>query len=144
MKTCYVCKVEKPLEDFHRNKSSKDGRQNRCGACATEKNIERYHRERVRLISYQKDYDSRPSVKFQSKIKRIARIYGVSEQEAISLANVKVCEICGREGLRMHIDHCHDTGRVRGVLCSNCNMSIGGFQESIESLKKAIAYLENR
>lgn len=42
----------------------------------------------------------------------------------------------------MHIDHCHATGKIRGVLCSNCNMSIGGFKESISSLEKAIKYLK--
>lgn len=41
------------------------------------------------------------------------------------------------------VDHCHDTGKVRGLLCFNCNVGIGSLQDDIEMLRKAIKYLEN-
>jgi hypothetical protein len=40
------------------------------------------------------------------------------------------------------VDHCHKTGKIRGLLCHYCNIALGGFKDSIESLKKAIKYLE--
>ncbi len=61
-----------------------------------------------------------------------------------------VCAICGRKETAMHrgkvrrlaIDHCHDEGHVRGLLCYTCNQGIGYFQDSIEILSSAIAYLK--
>ena len=56
------------------------------------------------------------------------------------------CEICGRaeedavKG-RLHVDHCHDTGVVRGLLCSHCNTALGKFQDSPELLTAAIRYI---
>ena len=54
-----------------------------------------------------------------------------------------VCAICGRqpEG-RLHVDHDHASGRVRGLLCRPCNVGIGHFEESVERLKNAIAYIQ--
>lgn len=57
------------------------------------------------------------------------------------------CAICGRtEGNgrfgQLHIDHCHDTGKVRGVLCHSCNVSLGHFNHDPDLLRKAAAYLE--
>jgi hypothetical protein len=42
----------------------------------------------------------------------------------------------------IHIDHDHETGKVRGLLCSKCNTSLGHFRDSIELLEKAITYLK--
>ena len=41
----------------------------------------------------------------------------------------------------MFIDHCHETGKVRGLLCSKCNIALGNFDDDIETLKRAISYL---
>jgi len=46
------------------------------------------------------------------------------------------------EPRRLAVDHCHETGKVRGLLCSSCNTSLGGFKDSIKYLKSAIKYLE--
>jgi len=57
------------------------------------------------------------------------------------------CEVCensphgkGRHGC-LHIDHCHDTGKLRGLLCVHCNTGIGMLEHSIEFLENAKAYL---
>lgn len=58
-----------------------------------------------------------------------------------------VCAICGKEepynGYSLSVDHCHATGKVRGLLCSNCNRAIGLFKDSLEVIEKAISYLES-
>jgi hypothetical protein len=51
------------------------------------------------------------------------------------------CWICESK-TSLVVDHDHSTGKVRGLLCSLCNTSLGGFKDNIESLKKAIEYLE--
>lgn len=54
-----------------------------------------------------------------------------------------VCVICGKATKnRLSVDHCHKTGKVRGLLCNLCNTSLGGFHDNIELLKKAIKYLK--
>lgn len=60
------------------------------------------------------------------------------------------CAICGSEGFAITrnqrqlvvIDHCHDTGKVRGLLCHNCNRALGLFKDKISNLENAIRYLE--
>lgn len=58
---------------------------------------------------------------------------------------VRACDICGTEesqnGKAMAVDHCHETGAVRGVLCWHCNTAIGKFNDSPELLARAIHYL---
>jgi hypothetical protein len=62
-----------------------------------------------------------------------------------------VCAICKRTETRksklgelwqLSVDHCHDTGKVRGLLCFACNSSLGKFKDSIETLQNAIEYLK--
>jgi hypothetical protein len=56
------------------------------------------------------------------------------------------CHICGvseeENGKRLAVDHCHKTGKVRGLLCDNHNHGIGKFNEDVELLHRAIQYLE--
>jgi hypothetical protein len=51
-----------------------------------------------------------------------------------------LCKICGKEK-RLVVDHCHETGQVRGMLCFSCNTGIGQLGDSVDMLKAAIAYL---
>ncbi len=74
--------------------------------------------------------------------------YGISPEDFDRMLDVQrgVCALCGEgasdsRGFRPHVDHCHETGKVRGILCGPCNRGIGQFKDSIELLQKAIRYL---
>lgn len=54
-----------------------------------------------------------------------------------------VCAICKNQCIKsLSIDHCHNTGKVRGLLCMRCNVSLGNFYDDINLLESAITYLK--
>lgn len=53
-----------------------------------------------------------------------------------------VCPICSKKKKRLQVDHCHETGKIRGLLCNNCNKGIAYFKDNKTSLKNAIKYLQ--
>lgn len=65
--------------------------------------------------------------------------YGISlaEFEAMAAAQNNECSICHIDkGETLHIDHDHDTGKVRGLLCSNCNRNLGWYEKKAEAIKQ--------
>ena len=70
--------------------------------------------------------------------------YGITESEyqGMILSQLGLCAIC-RDPFtrRIHVDHCHKSKLVRGLLCHNCNLGIGNFKDSIDRLVSAISYL---
>ena len=82
---------------------------------------------------------------FRSRLRK----YGISETEYAAIIERQSggCGICkvalsSLDGRLIHIDHCHSTGRVRGVLCTNCNTGIGQFNDDEQRLLSAVAYLK--
>jgi hypothetical protein len=73
--------------------------------------------------------------------------YGITHDDFDALAAEQEgrCAICGGTpvgpGKRLHVDHCHATGVVRGLLCGNCNTAIGLMADDSERLLAAVAYL---
>ncbi|MFC9929387.1 endonuclease VII domain-containing protein [Streptomyces sp. NPDC127190] len=114
-KRCPQCEVVKPLCEWERNKSSSDGWASYCRACRAERN----------RVSYFK------------------RKYGLTEAERDLLVASQggVCCIC-LAAPPAHVDHCHETGRVRGVLCFSCNAALGQFKDRPDAIRRAAAYVE--
>ncbi|MFJ9710628.1 endonuclease VII domain-containing protein [Streptomyces sp. NPDC101234] len=114
-KRCPQCEVVKPHSEWERNKTSSDGWASYCRACRAERN----------RVSYFK------------------RKYGLTEVERAALiaSQQGVCCIC-LSAPAVHVDHCHETGRVRGVLCFSCNAALGQFKDQPEVIRRAAAYVE--
>lgn len=135
-KVCNKCNEEKPIEDFKKGKQYKGGYRPQCIPCCREYNTESYHKHKHKHpYDYEKDKNS-----------KLQRAYGISYQEYLTMleAQDNKCAICGTEdpGRRAFaVDHCHDTGKIRGLLCSNCNTGIGNLRDSKELLQRAIEYL---
>ena len=126
LKTCNRCKESQPIENFHKNKTTKDGKQNTCKSCKTE----------MRRLSYD------PAVERTRKIKER---YGISEEGYDHLFNLQegACKICRKNFSQLCVDHCHETGKVRGLLCHNCNTMLGLSLDDISTLTNAINYLKS-
>jgi hypothetical protein len=73
--------------------------------------------------------------------------YGLTREDyhAMLAAQRGCCAICERplvvEGKKTHVDHCHDTDVVRGLLCARCNTGLGAFEDNPDLLERAVAYL---
>jgi hypothetical protein len=78
-----------------------------------------------------------------------AREFGISIEEVQRLRSISNCQICNAELQHYQkggaaIDHCHKTGKVRGMLCGHCNKGLGLFRDNPATLQQAILYLEER
>jgi hypothetical protein len=78
------------------------------------------------------------------KFTKIKQVYGLSEEEYNELLRQQNgnCALC-QQFAKLTIDHCHKTGRIRGLLCMKCNVSLGGLGDDICGLERAIIYLKN-
>jgi len=146
-KACTKCGEVKPLDQFHKRSSARDGRQPQCATCATAAVIEhnqrnpKDHAKRVREY-----YRKHPERKADSHLKwRLGLPYGTYDQ--MIAAQGGVCAICGTDEPggnaknRFHMDHDEATGKVRGLLCTSCNNGIGRFSHDPDRIRKAIDYL---
>ena len=76
------------------------------------------------------------------------RRYGITQSEfdQMLINQNNKCAICGskfKNSKSTHIDHCHNSSRVRGLLCNDCNLAIGQFNDNPELMQNAIKYLVN-
>ena len=77
---------------------------------------------------------------------KISKKYGVSKEQWEEMYEQQEgkCAICGKLPKKICVDHDHKTGKVRGLLCDECNRALGFFYDNIKSLKNAINYLEKK
>ena len=131
--------MEKGIEQFPKAKLYKDGVRPHCIEC----------RRAYEVKSYHKHKHKRPYVYEEDKDRKLQKSYGIGYAEYLTMLDAQnnACAICGTNdtGNRkaFHVDHCHDTGKIRGLLCGNCNSGIGNLRDDINLLQRAIAYLQS-
>ena len=127
IKRCPSCHQDLIYTKFSKSSFTKDGRAGHCKEC--------------RKLRY-------PYKASSHKIHHLFNRYGLEWEQYLDLFEKqnKQCLICSRsinlEGTA-HVDHCHKTKLVRGLLCGNCNKGIGLLQDDPMLLQKAKEYLEN-
>ena len=161
MKTCKHCGVAKPLEDFYGDSAARDRHRPECKACTAARRKRWYaeNREREiarvkewqqtnaeRLNAYRKLHNATPDRKRALRDGYYRRTFGLSADDVDAMLEAQGggCAICGVRPERLaslHVDHCHDSGRIRGLLCLNCNQGIGKLGEDPELLRRAAEYL---
>ena len=82
----------------------------------------------------------------EKQASRVHSMYGITAQEYIEMhakqgGKCAICKETPNTKRGLHVDHCHKTGKVRGLLCHGCNVAIGSLKESVETLERAIKYL---
>lgn len=127
MKKCSKCKEVKDLSEFGKDKNKKDKHSYTCKICRTEND---YKRKNV-LKNF-----------------HLTKKYGITLEEYNNLFFKQngCCDICKKHQsefkISLSVDHCHETGNIRGLLCSSCNRALGMYKESEEILLNAIKYIK--
>ena len=95
---------------------------------------------------YQKDYMKKYRKNKPLKVRgfKLKQKYGITLDDFNFLLAKQngFCAIC-KINKATHVDHCHTTKKVRGILCNNCNTGIGMLKENLKFLSNAITYLES-
>lgn len=140
---CKYCEIEFEAE------WSGIGRRPPCPDCAVRLAKENQARKNVaRRIETAKDPEARRLINLRNTLSR----YGVTpdEYQLMLAAQDSKCSLCGfvpppggvKAASRLHVDHDHETGRVRSLLCNGCNRGLGYLQDSPELLRAAADYIE--
>ena len=125
-KWCPDCKAYRPRDAFFRNRSETDGLAGYC---------REHHTERV-VSNVEKHHGSKRNY-------HLKRRYGITEADFNTMYEAQdgLCLGCGKAEAK-HVDHDHDTGIVRGLLCFNCNQALGNVRDDVEVLLALVEYLE--
>lgn len=114
LRECAVCKEkkERTSENFYRSKGAKEGFQTTCKPCASNVTTNYYVQEK----------------------------FGLTLPEYRAIMKDARCDICYATE-RLVLDHCHEHGHIRAVLCHHCNTGLGHFRDDPDTLTRAIEYL---
>lgn len=139
MKQCSRCKVSLPLLKFSKDKYRKDGFSNSCKSCdkLIHLNWVKSNPERARA-SWRAAYQ-----RYDSQNARWKRKYGIDREYYAALLKSQNgrCAVCEEPMQRPNVDHDHQTGKIRGLLCTPCNQGLGHFRDSVIFLRNASYYL---
>jgi hypothetical protein len=146
MYTCSKCQKDKPLFDFYKDKTKKEGITSYCKPCSKEKRKVRYLTQtETELKDMRERYHKNKEQYRESWLKNT---YGLEPGQYNEMFNAQqgCCKICNTHQTqlkrKLFVDHCHETGAVRGLLCQPCNTLLGQAKDDITILQNAIAYLK--
>ena len=135
---CGKCQQAKPLTEFYKHTGSRGGYQGVCKECSA-----RNHKHWTQ--------ENRQKERFYTQRARLRDKYGITIEAYNDLLARQggKCAICGQSEATIHsghprlmaVDHDHDTGAIRGLLCNNCNRALGLFGDSLTVLRRAVEYL---
>lgn len=143
-KLCRTCGVTKKVADFSLSRKATETTnavyRSECKPCASTRAMQWFTDNPERSIANKRKFN-------------LAKNYGltVAQYNAMLREQGGVCAVCGKDEpnehgrtgkqFRLSVDHCHDTGRVRGLLCQRCNRAIGLLGDDPVLMRRAISYL---
>ena len=140
---CTKCKDTKTEENFRKRTGTRTGYQYWCKECENKANKKRYKpKPRKKHIPKTKE-----EIAYNAKVRMLKYRYGLTMEQYNSMYTGK-CEICenpydlgGYKGLC--VDHDHNTGEVRGLLCTSCNTFLGKYENNPRIIDNMKAYLKS-
>jgi len=161
MHKCGKCDTIKQKSEFARNAARTSGVDSYCKTCRSEyikqyriDNLDRVRanakKNRLRNKDARREYDRTWRARNPEKCRaaKYRTRYGIdlADYESMLLKQGGKCKLCESEspggyGAYFHVDHCHDSKNVRGLLCGSCNKGLGCFKDSIDLLERAKSYL---
>ena len=139
-KTCNTCEDTKQVQEFSKASLGRDGYRNNCKKC-------RRARARLKRANFSDEQ------RRDDRSKKMKNRYGITmdDYDILFQEQEGLCAICEMPGQRtanrdfaLVVDHDHETGLVRGLLCYPCNMGLGGLGDSAADLQRALRYLEGQ
>ena len=129
-----------------------------------EEQKERYKKNKKEILKYMRKYNKKPEIKLKNKIScknyyqknkknskvnnrknHLKRNYNLTIKEYNKILKKQggVCAICRNKGngKALSVDHNHQTGKIRGLICSSCNLTLGYAKENVDRLENCIEYL---
>lgn len=117
-----------------------------CSSCYNIKRRQENPEARAKARAYHSkftahQYRTMPRVRWNQFSRVLKSRYGLSREQydAMLIAQSGRCAMCASAPLRLHVDHCHATGRVRGLLCQRCNLLVGHLESRL--VRAGLAYL---
>lgn len=163
-KVCMDCKSKLPLSFFHKRTDAKDGLAPRCKQCAIAK-VQQWQRDnKDKVNAKNRTWKAAHPERVRATAKRYRRTlsavqrehknrrdalranYGmtIAEYDALLFSQNEVCAICKKPSpnfRRLSVDHNHETGAIRGLLCALCNVAIAAVERDPNWAKRAEFYL---
>ena len=135
MRICVKCNIEQPIENYYKQtgaRTKKGYRRPTCKSCVGESTTQ-----------WSKDNPEKmKEIRRKAKLKKK---YGISlkQYDEMVIKHGNKCAVCNKTHERrpLNVDHCHATGKVRGLLCDKCNMALGLLNDSTETIKNLERYL---
>lgn len=143
-KLCHRCATVKDAEHFNSNARRADGLQVHCVQCMS--GARKTARAQQRMLPGGAERARKVGAESRWRW-AIQKLYGLTPEqyEVMLTAQGEACAICLRAQSelprRLSVDHCHVSGKVRGLLCAHCNMAIGQLGDDHERIGRAFAYL---
>ena len=145
MKVCRDCAYTKSESEFIKNHTFKDGIDTLCRAC-NRKKVKQWRKDRPDLRKIQQKKEAHKD-KIYNQRKHLKATYGITvEQYNTMFSNQQgCCAICKKHQTnfkrRLNVDHCHTSGKIRQLLCTNCNYLLGRAKDNVDILNESIQYL---
>jgi len=109
---------------------------------SAQKRLRCYECDKVRSKKYYAQ--NKGKIKKKARNRQLLYLYGITIKEYNNLMIIQnsKCAICNKHGSNLVVDHCHATGRVRGLLCKQCNFVLGLVNDNKSVLMRAAEYLD--
>lgn len=156
-KFCISCKQDKQIDDFYAHKGYFLSRCKKCH-CLYTKQYQKNNPEKASKWRKSTKEKLKKSGRLKPKTQEKMREYNLKTRFNITNKDYEIilesqggsCAICksvnsnSSRSKKLAVDHCHKTGRVRGILCFKCNSGLGNFNDNVNFLSTAISYLGSK